>query len=127
MSDNTKDSFGSTLAFPLQAEGGTLKTVSGIEALEQNIKALVLTKKGDHVLRPDLGWDMRELIATGDSDQISQAIRQAIIDGENRINHSDLEVIVERPQDGLMGVAVIYSIKNEDKRRTLKVDVPLDL
>lgn len=127
MSDDAKDSLGSTLAFPLQAENGTFKTVSGIEALEQNIKALVLTKEGDHVMHPDLGWPMRELIAKGDSDEISQAIRQAIIDGENRVNHSDLEVKVERPQGGVMGVVVTYSIKNSDNRKTLKIDVPLDL
>ncbi len=127
MSDNPKDSFGSTLAFPLQVENGTFKTVSGIEAFEQNIKAVVLTQKGERVLHPDLGWPMKELIATGDPAQISQAIKQAIIDGENLINPSDLEVEVERPRDGVMEVAVTYSIKTDDSRRTLKVDVPLDL
>jgi len=127
MSDDAKDLFGSTLASPLQAKNGTFNTVSGIEALEQNIKALVLTKKGDHVMHPELGWPMRELIVKGDSDEISQAIRQAIIDGEKRINHSDLEVKVERPQDGVMCVVVTYSIKNDDNRKTLKIDVPLDL
>lgn len=127
MSDHAKNSFGSTLSFPIQAESGTLKTVGGIEALEQNINALVLTKRGDHVMHPDLGWPMRELIAKGDPDEISQAIRQAIIDGEKRINHSDLEVKVERPQGSVIGVLVTYSIKNDDKRKTLKIDVPLDL
>ena len=127
MSDDAEGSIGSTLALPLQAENGTFKTASGIEALEQNIKALVLTQKGDHVMRPELGWDLRELIAKGDSDEISQDIRQAIIDGENRVKHSDLEVKVERPQGIVMGVAVTYSIKNDDNRRTLKIDVPLDL
>lgn len=127
MSDGAKDSFGSTLASPVRAENGTFKTVSGIEALEQNIEALVLTKKGDHVMHPELGWHMSELIAEGDYDQISKAIRQAIIDGENRINHPGLEVKVERPQGGVMGVAVTYSIGSDDSRRTLKVGVPLDL
>ena len=127
MSDNAKNSLGSTLAFPFQVENGSLKTISGIEALEQNIEALILTKKGELVMHPDLGWNMNELIGAGDSGKISQAVKQSIMNGENRINHSDLEVEVEQPRDNVMGVVVNYSIKNDTNRRTLKVDVPLDL
>ena len=58
MSDKAKDLFGSELADPFQAKNGTLKTVSGIEALEQSVKAIVLTEKGELVMRPDYGWPL---------------------------------------------------------------------
>ena len=126
MSDKIEDSLGSTLAFPFRAENGSLKTVSGIEALEESIEHFVHLEKGGHVMHPNLGWNKDELIATGDSDKISQAIRQSIIDGEDRINHSDLVVKVEQPQNGKMRVFVTYSIKNDDNRRTMNTDVPID-
>lgn len=128
MSDKAKDLFGSELADPFQAKNGTLKTVSGIEALEQSVKAIVLTEKGELVMRPDYGWPMRELIAKGEPDEISKAIRQAIIDWEKRIDHSDLDVKAAPPRDGVVEVTVTYSIKAyDDNRRTLKVDVPVSL
>lgn len=126
MSDKAKELFGSELASPLQAENGTLKTVSGIEALEQSVEAIILTKKGERVLHPDYGWSMRELIAKGDADEIGKAIRQAIIDWEKRIDHSDLDVKATPPNDGVVEVTVTYSIRAyDDNRRTLKVDVPV--
>jgi phage baseplate assembly protein W len=128
MSDYAKELFGSQLTSPFQAESGTLKTVSGIEALEQRIAAIVKTEKGELVMHPDYGWPIRELIAKGDSDEINKAIRQAIIDGEKQIDHSDLDVKAASPRDGVIEVTVTYSIKIYDNnRRTLKVDVPLDL
>ncbi|HEY0077311.1 MAG TPA: GPW/gp25 family protein [Pyrinomonadaceae bacterium] len=126
MSDRAKDLFGSELAFPFQAENGTLKTVSGIEALEQSIKAIIETEKGEHVMHPDYGWPMRELIAKGNADEISKAIKQAIIDWEKRIDHSDLDVKAAPLKEGVVEVIVTYSIKRYDNnRRTLKVDVPV--
>lgn len=126
MSDKAKELFGSELAVPIQAENGTLKTVSGIEALEQGIMDIVLTEKGERVLRPDYGWAIRELIAKGDPDEISKAVKQAIIDWEKRIDHSDLEVKAAPPRGGAVEITVTYSIKkNDDKHRTLKVTAPV--
>lgn len=128
MSDRAKDLFGSELASPFQAENGTLKTVSGIEALEQSIKAIVQTEKGERVLHPDYGWPIRELIAKGDSDEINQAIRQAIIDWEKRVDHPDLDVKAAPHRDGVVEVTVTYSIKvYDDNHRTVKVNVPVGL
>jgi phage baseplate assembly protein W len=126
MSDKAKDLFGSELAVPFQAGNGTLKTVSGIEALEQSIRAIVLTEKGELVMHPDYGWPMKELIAKGDTDEMSKVIKQAIIDWEKRIDHAGLDVKATSPKDGLVEVTITYSIKKyDDNRRTLKVDIPV--
>jgi phage baseplate assembly protein W len=128
MSDRAKDLFGSELAFPFQAENGTLKTVSGIEALEQSIKAIVETEKGELVMHPEYGWPIRELIAKGDSDEISKAVRQALIDGEKRIDHSDLDVKAAPLSNSVFEITVTYSVKVYDNnRRTVKVNVPVGL
>ncbi len=111
---------GSELAVPVQAENGTLKTVGGIEALEQSVKAIVLTEKGELVMHPDYGWPMRQLIAKGDSGEISEAIRQAIIDWEKRIDHSDLDVKAASPRDGVVEVIITYSIKCKNLNLTLQ-------
>jgi phage baseplate assembly protein W len=122
MSDRAKELFGSELAFPFQVENGTLKTVSGIEVLEQRIKAVVETEQGELVMHPEYGWPKRELIAKGDSDEISKAIKQAIIDGVKQIDHSDLDVKATPPSNGMVEVTVTYSIKiYDDNRRTVKV------
>jgi len=128
MSNHAKYLFGSELAFPIQEENGTFKTVSGIDALEQSIRAIVETEKGEHVMHPEYGWPIRELMAKGDSDEISKTVRQAIMDGESRIDYSDLNVKAAPLENDVVEISVNYSVKAyDDIRRTIKIAVPVDL
>lgn len=122
-----RDLFGSQLAFPIRAENGTFKTVTGIDLLEESIRDIVETEKGERVMRPEYGWPIRELIGTGDYDEISEAVRAAIVDGGVQIDHADLRVIAEPLGTGLVEISVTYSVTAlDDNRRTVKVDIPID-
>jgi hypothetical protein len=125
MSNTRREPLGTTIKFPFELENGGIKIASGVEAVESHMKALVLAEHGSHLMEPGLGWRMKELIPTGDLDQINQAIKQVLIDCEDRIDHSDLDVTATPPNASVMGVVINYSIKNDATRRTLKVDVPV--
>lgn len=118
------DKLGSGMAFPPQPADGGLKMAEGIEHLKGGMTALVLTQKGSHAYSPGFGWPIKELIPTGDTKQINQAIKEAFKRSEDRIDHSNLEVSAGSLADGFLPVEITYTLAGGSKRRHLTVNVP---
>jgi len=117
------DKLGTTMATPVGSEVGKLKTVSGIEALEDHMANIVRTEKGTLPSEPGLGWRMSELIPEGDLDAIRWAIHEQLIRNEDRIDHTQLEVSAAPLVDGKMPVTVTYTLAGGSKQRTMTANV----
>lgn len=121
---------GTSLAFPPRPDGkGGLATVSGIEAVENHMEAIISSKKGEHVMRPSLGVDSVAFKPGTPHEVVARCIREAIIDApEDRIDPTSLSIqvrdIVEDPHR--LAVVMTYTLKGDSTPRSYETNFELD-
>ena len=117
------DSLGTSLAFPLRPDGaGGLAVVSGVDAVEDSITAIINSLKASHLFEPWLGLPSFVLKPASHVVAISQAIKDALINGEDRIDPETIKVSVGSGDldAGSLSVSVTYSIPGDATTRTLE-------
>ena len=89
--------------------------VSEAEAVEQAIHTLVLTEPGERLRRPDYGVGLRRWLFSANSPglrtQISQAIEEALLRHEPRIQLLEVVISSEPRQPTVLLIAIHYEIK----------------
>jgi phage baseplate assembly protein W len=111
---------GTSLAFPLRPNNrGGIATVTGAEAVEDSIRAIIETIKGSHLFNPFLGLPSFVFQPIQDTAAVSEVIKEALIDGDDRIDPDTLFVEVGIEDSGFMPVAITYSIRGDATERTL--------
>ena len=125
MSDPLK--LGRSLAFPPRPDGkGGLAIVEGAEAVENNIEAIISSKKGSHAFQPSLGVDPSAFRADTSPDVVGKCVRDAIIYAEDRINADTLSIQVNRPNADRRPIRVNYTIRGEITARSFETSIKLD-
>lgn len=117
-----KDFLGTSLAFPIRPDGnGGLALVSGEDAVDDSIKAIILTQKGSHLMEPWLGWDIAVFSHVTNLYVIAAKIKEAIIAGEDRVDPDKLFVEVTLDEGtGELQVAISRTIIGAYTSRTLQ-------
>lgn len=114
---------GTAMAFPMRPNGrGGLALVSGIDAVEDSLRALIVAMKGSHLFEPWMGLPSFVFKPISDVYLIAELIKDAIVDGDSRVDPASLRVEVSfaDADDGQMQVAVSYSILGQATVRTLQ-------
>ncbi|BBH69378.1 baseplate protein [Actinoplanes sp. OR16] len=116
------DFTGTGWSFPiLPDEAGRLPYVSGGDSIRACLKALLLTAKGERVMRPDLGTRAPELLFAPDSARnlrdLEDSIREAILDFEPRVELD--EVSAEPVGASRVDVRIEYRIRHTDTKANL--------
>ncbi len=111
---------GRSLKFPIELDGrGGLKTVEEEAAVENNLKAIIVTMIGEHAFNPKLGSPIEPFIPVQDADVIAELTKDAIADWEDRIVENTLQVSADIGDEGELIIIVIYQIRGEATLRTL--------
>ena len=88
---------GLELPFARSSRGLFGQTATTLEQAGHNIKNLLLTSKGERVMQPDFGSDLRSLLFEQADDNINNDIKEAISDAMSNwlpyINISNVNVI----------------------------------
>lgn len=111
------DFLGRGWSFPVGVDPvtGRMRTVAYEEDIAQSIKLILLTQKGQRVMRPDFGSQLetfafRELNSTTLT-LVEEDVREALIRYEQRI--TEIEVIAE-PEDaeaGILSLQISYVVR----------------
>lgn len=101
----TKLFLGQGLGFPIQMNGNkALQIAEYEESVRQSILIILGTAKGERVMRPDFGCDIYDLVfemQTGTTaGQISQAVQDALLRLEPRIDVLEVDVNSVSDEDG---------------------------
>jgi uncharacterized protein len=89
---------GNGVAFPLAFDQNTgdLKAASHEESVRQSIELILGTAKGERAMRPDFGCGIHDLVfevkSSGTAGKISQAVQEALLKYEPRIEVLDVQV-----------------------------------
>jgi len=115
------DFLGTAASFPLRPDGrGGIAIVSGVAAVEDSLRAIIESLRGSHLMEPWLGLPAFVFQPIEDLGAIAEVIKDAIIDGDDRVEPRSLRVEVGINDSGVMPVTVTYSIRGEALERTLE-------
>jgi len=119
---------GLELPFARSSRGLFGQTATTLEQAGHNIKNLLLTSKGERVMQPDFGSDLRSLLFEQAGDNINNDIKEAISDAMSNwlpyINISNVNVIENETNLNQMKVSIDFSLNYDPNRfNTITLDI----
>jgi uncharacterized protein len=115
-----KPFLGTGLGFPIGLNtDGQLQTATEEESIRQSILIILGTAKGERLMRPDFGCGVYDLVfeaqTPATAGNIAQAVQDALLTLEPRINVLDVEVTPEsNPAGETLLVNVQYQVRTSN-------------
>ena len=111
-----KPFLGSGVAFPIELDRDDLKHARDEESIRQSIKIILGTAKGERVMRPDFGCGIYDLVfemtTASTAGKISQAVREALLKFEPRIDVIDIQVTPKSDEEGeKLYISIDYQVR----------------
>jgi len=119
------DFLGTGWAFPPRFEvgGAGVAMASGHDDIAQSLAILLATRRGERVLREDFGCELSEFLFGEISQrmvgQVRDLVSDAILHNEPRIRLDDVRVSADRAGDGVLQVAIDYTVRATNSRFNL--------
>jgi uncharacterized protein len=121
----TPDFLGLGWAFPPRfgAGGASVDMVTGNEDIEQSLAILLATRRGERVMQDDFGCELGDFlfgeISQGLIGQVRDVISDAILHHEPRIALRGVEVSEHRAAEGILMIAIDYTVRATNSRYNL--------
>jgi phage baseplate assembly protein W len=120
----SREFLGTGWGFPIRTtRGGEIARVSGVEDIEQSIRIVLGTAKGERVMRPEFGCGIHEYtFATADTTTLTlveDSVRSALVRWEPRIEVRTVEASTERLTEGHLLIRIDYSVKSTNTEHNL--------
>lgn len=112
-----KSFLGTGFGFPLQVDGATGKIVqvSGEEDIKQAIYIILMTAKGERVMRPDFGCEIHnyafETVDFTTLSQMESAVRKALTLYEPRITEVQVSATLDPDISGKVLIHIAYIVR----------------
>lgn len=112
-----KNFLGTGFGFPIKVDKNTGKIyeVSAEEDIKQAIYIIIMTAKGERIMRPDFGCDIHKYVfETLDFTTLSQmesAIKEALILFEPRIVNLEISVVQDKNEGGKVLINISYVVR----------------
>lgn len=103
--------------FPISSDEMTGRVVESSyeENIRQNIYLIVMTKKGERVMRPDFGCDihkfMFDIMDYTTLIRMRQAVKHALIQWEPRITDIQVEVLDQVQESNSVQIRIAYRVR----------------
>jgi phage baseplate assembly protein W len=119
-----REFLGQGLAFPLQInQQGGIALARGAHDIEQAIRIILGTARGERVMRPEFGCRIHELVFAPDNAATRGLavyyVEEALDRWEPRITLQQVNVTSEPQQDGVLLVEIKYLIKDTYDERSI--------
>jgi len=107
---------GAGWGFPVVVDpDGTITRASGEEYIRDAVWLILSTAKGERVMRPDFGCGIHDLVFGGTdtttSGQVADAVRDALVRWEPRIQVVDVRVATDPATPALLLVRIQYRVR----------------
>lgn len=103
--------------FPISVDGvtGRMKESSYEDNIKESIYLIIMTRKGERVMRPDFGCDIHQfLFDTVDYTMLmrmQQAVKDALLRWEPRIEEIEVKVQNQVEDDNALEISVNYRVR----------------
>jgi phage baseplate assembly protein W len=116
------DRLGLGLRFPL-VTGDGFGWVSGVAAVEQSIRAILLTEPGERLARPNYGAGLRRFLFAPNGLELRTRIRMEVTEAlerdEPRIRLEFVAVTIDPQEPTVLRIAIRYEVLSEPGARNL--------
>lgn len=124
MTGKPGDFIGSGWSFPMGVDSrGGVSLAPGITDIEEAIRIILSTAKGERHMRPTFGCDIHDLVFlpndAGTHGLIQDAVRNALTQWEPRIEVTDVLIDSEVESDVVLLIDVHYRIRSTNDERNL--------
>lgn len=116
MVEKEKSFLGKGIRFPVRADDlyGKFEESRYEENIQQSIRLILMTSKGERVMRPDFGCDLRkysfETMDYTTRSRVEEEVRDALTRWEPRI--TEIEATVSEETQGLLEIHVSYLVRS---------------
>ena len=115
---------GTGVAFPVGTDGGgRLATATGTEDVEQAIRIVLGTAKGERVMRPDFGCGIHDYAFTAVDTTtlrlLETSVREALETWERRIEVEDVSTDTTDLENGRIDIEIEYRLRRTNDRFNL--------
>lgn len=119
-----KDFLGRGWRFPVDTDNKGDIELSGEERdVEESIRIILGTAKGERVMRPEFGCDIHDYVFASVNATtlalIETSVREALLRWEPRIAVQSVEVSSDRTERGRLEIEIDYRIESSDSERNL--------
>ncbi|MGO4182175.1 baseplate protein [Paenibacillus sp. FSL A5-0031] len=104
--------------FPVQVDAttGRIRMAEGEDDIEESIRIIIRTSKGERLMRPDFGCGLRDFVF-GTTDEtslrlIASDVQEAIRIWEPRVKDVEVEVKPDRQNNGRVLMSVSYAVRS---------------
>lgn len=104
--------------FPVQVDAttGRIRMAEGEDDIEESIRIIIRTSKGERLMRPDFGCGLRDFVF-GTTDEtslrlIASDVQEAIRIWEPRVKDVEVEVKPDRQNNGRVLMNVSYAVRS---------------
>ncbi|WP_339207681.1 GPW/gp25 family protein [Paenibacillus sp. FSL K6-3182] len=104
--------------FPVQVDAttGRIRMAEGEDDIEESIRIIIRTSKGERLMRPDFGCGLRDFVF-GTTDEtslrlIASDVQEAIRIWEPRVKDVEVEVKSDRQNNGRVLMSVSYAVRS---------------
>jgi|SRR5580704_15852428 phage baseplate assembly protein W len=118
------DFIGAGWAFPVGVDArGAVALASGTHELEQAMRLILMTYRGERPMRPAFGSLLRDFVFDGatreNAARIESEVRQTLLRWEPRVDITDVDVTPGDAEIGLLYIDISYVVKATNDRRNL--------
>lgn len=112
----SKPFLGRGVGFPMTLENGAIARADYEDSVRQAIWIILGTAKGERVMRPDFGCGIYDLVFEMNTPstvgRVAQAVRDALLMFEPRIDVRDVKVVARSDEDGQqLLISVDYEVR----------------
>ena len=115
---------GSGWSFPIEpTEQCTIEEASGADSIQQSIRLILSTSRGERVMRPDFGCGLYDLVFglndAAMSGEAQRAVREALVLWEPRIDLLDVRAVPDPAQPNVLLIDISYQVRTTNSRYNL--------
>lgn len=119
-----EDFLGRGWAFPVGVDStGDVRTAADERAVEESIRVIIGTAKGERVMRPDFGCGIHdyvfEAIDANTLTLVETSVEEALVESEPRIAVEDVTASTEDLSEGVLRIELDYRVRDSNTRRNL--------
>lgn len=117
------DFLGKGFAFPFRIEGEGIATSQGEQLVEESIRILLGTHKGERVMRPGLGSGIESVLfdspGAGTAAMIKHYVKTCLDEFEPRINVEEIKANLDPSEKNRIMVEIYYEIRSSNSKHNM--------
>lgn len=119
-----REFLGTGWQFPVTTDRkGDVELSTGVDDIEESIRIVLGTAKGERVMRPEFGCGIHEYVFESTNattlNLVEAAVEEALVEWEPRIEVSNVDASADRVAEGRLSISIDYRVRSSNTEHNL--------